>query len=112
MIPPRSRRVVALAGVLAATALALTACQYHTQSCENDVCTLTTNSAYDDEFSNGDRYGVRQITPGESATVMAGPFGDEVSAELGEGETAELGGYTATVESLDGDEVTVVFEPR
>lgn len=112
MIPPHSARIAPVVGVLAATTLALTGCQYHTQSCNNDTCTLTTNYAYDDEFGNGDHYGVQEVSPGESATVMAGPFGNEDSAELAEGESADLGGYTATVESMEGDEVTVVFEPQ
>ncbi|MBB4933602.1 ABC-type uncharacterized transport system auxiliary subunit [Lipingzhangella halophila] len=111
MIPARSARVASLA-LLAAAALALTGCQYHSQSCNNDVCTLTTNSQYEDEFSNGDRYGVQEISPGESATVLAGPMGNEATAELAEGESADLGGYTATVEAIEEDEVTVVFEPQ
>ncbi len=112
MIPQRCARSLSVAGLLAAGALMLAGCEYHTHSCENDVCTVTTNSQYEDEFGNGDRYAVEDISPDESATVLAGPFGDEVSAEISEGETADLGDYQATLEAVDGDEVTVVFEPR
>ncbi|WP_156184631.1 hypothetical protein [Allosalinactinospora lopnorensis] len=107
MTPPFLSR----AAVVAAAALALAGCEYHQKSCENNICTLTTNSPYEDEFPNGDRYAVEEIDAGETVTVSAGSFGNEETAELGEGEIARLGEYTAAVESIDDGEVTVVFRP-